>query len=116
MSNKHQKQLSSPWFDLVCKGKKKVEGRLDKGSFHGMKVGDKIEWYNNDTGKKRKCLTKITKITKYPSFGEMLRKEGVDIVLPGVEGIRLGVNAYRNYYTVQEENRYGVLAIELVIV
>ena len=60
--------------------------------------------------------TKITKITKYPSFGEMLRKEGVDIVLPGVEGIRLGVNAYRNYYTVQEENRYGVLAIELVIV
>ena len=40
--------LSEPWFTLISLGLKTVEGRKNKGRFKEMKVGDIVEWTNDD--------------------------------------------------------------------
>ena len=41
---KYEKHLSEPWFSLVKLKIKTVEGRLNKGIFVNLKVGDIIEF------------------------------------------------------------------------
>jgi len=59
---------------LVSLGLKTVEGRKNKGRFKEMKVGDIVEWTNNDF-KLRKVLTKITKKMNIPHFQNILKKK-----------------------------------------
>ena len=66
--SKYIKNLSEPWFSLIKIGKKKVEGRLNKGDFSLMKIGDIIQWDNDSLGFKRSFITKIKKINHYNNF------------------------------------------------
>ena len=61
--------LSEPWFTLIHLGLKTVEGRKNKGRFKEMKVGDIVEWTNDDF-MARSVLTKITGKAEYSTFRE----------------------------------------------
>jgi len=43
----------------------------------------------------------------------MLKKEGIENVLPGVKNIEEGVQIYRQFYSEEREKKYGVVAIEV---
>ena len=58
MEPKYIENLSEPWFTLIQLGLKTVEGRKNKGKFKEMKVGDIIEWKNDDF-KPRSFLTQM---------------------------------------------------------
>ena len=45
---KYVKNLSEPWFSLIHEGEKTIEGRLNKGDFANMVVGDIIVFTNNE--------------------------------------------------------------------
>jgi ASC-1-like (ASCH) protein len=77
MEPKYSEHLSEPWFSLISLGLKTVEGRLNKGRFQEMQVGDIIEFHNEDF-LERKILTKDTGKTEYKSFTEYLETEGLD--------------------------------------
>lgn len=66
---------SEPWFSLIKISKKKVEGRLNKGEFSQMKIGDIIQWENDSLGFKRTFITKIKKINHYNNFKDYLETE-----------------------------------------
>ena len=108
------KSVSEPWFTLIALGIKKVEGRLDKGSFSQMESGNIVEWTNSDFGM-RKVITRITRKTKYASFREYLEAEGLSNCLPGITSVDMGVAIYHKYYEPVEEVVNGVLAIELEV-
>ena len=55
----YKKHLSEPWFSLINLKNKTIEGRLNKGDFKLMNVGDKITFYNDDFHH-RECVVKIT--------------------------------------------------------
>lgn len=108
----HKEHVSEPWYTLISMGLKTVEGRKNKGKFKDMKVGDIIEWHNNDF-KARSVKVRITKKKVYPTFAEYLTKEGLQNCLPGIPSLEHGLSVYFKYYTTADEQEYGVMAIRM---
>ena len=117
MEPKYVENLSEPWFTLIQLGLKTVEGRKNKGKFKEMKVGDIIEWKNEDF-KPRSFLTQITGKAEYPNFKTYLETEGLSKCLPNMEkyGIDHGLSVYYKYYTKEDERAFGVVAIRLKVI
>lgn len=117
MEPKYVENLSEPWFTLIQLGLKTVEGRKNKGKFKEMKVGDIIEWKNEDF-KPRSFLTQITGKVEYPNFKTYLETEGLKKCLPNMEkyGIEHGLSVYYKYYTKEDEHEFGVIAIRLKVI
>jgi len=107
--------VSEPWFSLILLGLKTVEGRKNKGRFKDMKVGDIVEWKNNDF-KPRSVLTEIIGKAEYSTFREYLETEGLEKCLPSIQSIDNGIDVYYKYYTKEEEKEFGVVAIRLKII
>lgn len=105
-----QKNLSSPWFELIRDSVKIVEGRPNKGDFKKMNVGDIIEFTQKD---KDNFCVQITAKKEYSTFKQMLEKEGLEKVLPGIKTIDDGVSVYRQWYTAKIEKEYGVIGIHV---
>jgi len=104
--------LSEPWFSLISLGLKKVEGRRNKGRFHDMKIGDIIQWTNDDF-LPRTVLTIVKDKKYYNTFEEYLEKEGLENCLPGMPNMEYGLSVYFKYFTKEDEKEYGVAAIHI---
>jgi len=115
VSREYTENLSEPWFSLISLGLKKVEGRKNKGRFEDMQVGDLINWTNDDF-MHRNVLTIIKRKSVYTSFKEYLENEGLKNCLPGIHSLEHGLSVYYKYFTKEEENEFGVVAIELELV
>lgn len=109
----YTKDLSEPWFTLMKIKKKKIDGRLNKGTFAEMKVGDKIDFINEELGFKRKFRVIIKKINKYNNFNEFLENEELKLCLPGIDTINEGLKIYHKIYSTEVENNHNVLAIQI---
>jgi ASC-1-like (ASCH) protein len=110
-----KKHLSEPWFTYVEQGFKKVEGRLNdpSGVWSHLKIGDRIEFFNDDLGSQRIARVKIVGIRYYPSFKQMLQEEKLKYVLPGIRTYEEGVAIYHQFYHMSDEERHGIVALEL---
>ena len=104
--------VSEPWLSHIQKGRKDVEGRLNKGKFAECKVGSVLIISGT---KRKKTVAVVTKVVKYGSFEEYLTQEGLSHTLPGVSTIREGVSIYRRFYSVEMEKEHGVLALHMVL-
>ena len=109
------KNVGEPWFTLISLGLKKVEGRLNIGSFSQMEAGNIVEWTNNDFGSQRQAITRIKRKAQYATFREYLEKECLVNCLPGIKSLDTGVAVYHKYYSPAEEVASGVVAIELEV-
>ena len=123
----YEKEVQEPWFSLIKKGIKSVEGRLNKGDFSRMKVGDIVTWINSikkiKNGKikiiNRKVKTKIIGIGNYSSFYEMIKTERLKNTLPTpeIKTIQQGVDdVYYKFYSPKDEREKGVIAIRLRVI
>ena len=101
--------VSNPWFRYICNNQKRIEGRLNKGKFNLLKKGDIVKVTNDD----KHCFVKILKIVNYKSFEEYLVFEGLKRTLPGIKTIKEGIDVYRQFYSAEDENLYGILAVYL---
>jgi ASC-1-like (ASCH) protein len=115
MEPKYSEHLSEPWFSLISLGLKTVEGRLNKGRFQEMQVGDIIEFHNEDF-LERKILTKVTGKTEYKSFTEYLETEGLGNCLPGIPSLAHSLSVYYKYFTKEKEAEFGVVAIRFELI
>ncbi len=115
MGATYTKHLSEPWFSLISLKLKTIEGRLNKGDFKEMRVGDIVEWYNDDFGH-RSIKTRVKRKTEYTTFYDYLDKEGINKCLPNIDNINQGVDIYHKYYPPADEQKYGVIAIEVELV
>jgi ASC-1-like (ASCH) protein len=102
--------IKQPWFDLINSGKKTVEGRLNRGAFSRIRVGDQITWVH----KNLKCRTTVQSIHHYPSFKQMIEEEGIQNILPNIDSVDQGVDLYHQYYSPKDESN-GVVAIGLSV-
>ena len=96
-----------PYYSMVINGLKTVEGRLNKGIFAELEIGDVLMM--RPENKK----FQVTGKRQYKTFREMLEAEGVKNVLPDKNNIEEATKVYKNFYKESEENRYGVLAIRI---
>jgi len=98
--------VQAPWLKHIISGAKTIEGRLCKGKFETLTEGEILSINGI-------LFPKVVAIRKYWSFENMLNAEGIDRVLPGVTNIQDGCDIYHQSYNKKEEDKYGVIAIEL---
>ncbi len=103
--------VSEPWFTYMKNKKKKIEGRLNKGTFAELKKGEIIKFVNGNNSFK----AKIKKIVKYNTFEEYLSQEGLKRTLPNIKTLKEGVDIYYKYYTKEQEREFKILAIYIKI-
>ena len=102
--------VTDPWYTMIEKGEKTIEGRLHKGRYAELKVGDKISIFPEMTPF---CIVKtIVNLHIYDSFSSLLERHLAQ-TLPGVRDVASGVEVYRQFYKQDEERRYGVVGIEI---
>ena len=104
--------LSDEWFEFVRSGIKTVEGRMKTERFINLKVGDIIEFYNDNEN----INVYVKKITEYKNFRKMLLFETLPKVLPGVNSINNGVKIYNDIYKDENIESHNVIAIEFKLI
>lgn len=111
MGIKYKNHRSEPYFTFLKNGQKTIEGRVKEGKYAKILPGDLIDVFNNEETDLVKVVVK--RVADYASIKEMLTIEPIEKVLPDVETVDQGVEVYRKFYTPEEEQRYGVVAIEV---
>ena len=107
---KYNIKLNNEPFNLIKNGTKTVELRLNDEKRKLLNIGDEIEFTNRDTNEK--LSVDIINLYKYPSFKELYKH---------FNKIELGYAAdepaeskdMEAYYSKEEQDKYGVLGIEI---
>lgn len=109
----------SSHLDDILLGKKTIEGRLARGKFAQYTPGD-VVYLRRDIraedgtlrdGELDQARVRVLAVNRYLSFREMLKREGLNNVLPRANSLDEAVAEYERYYTRQEQATYGVLGI-----
>jgi ASC-1-like (ASCH) protein len=95
------------YFDLVADGRKTIEVRVRYPNLRNLAPGDHIRFVCG----RDDCLTRVKRVTLYPSFEQMLDTEGPANVNPDSPRDQQLANIRRIYGP--EKEALGVLAIEI---
>lgn len=111
----HNLNLNPIYYDLIRSGEKVLEGRLNDEKRKNFNIGDKITFYKEPT--KQETMQAII-LDKYifNNFDEManeLDKSKLGFANKTKEEM---VNVYRTIYTVEDENKYGVVIFKIKII
>lgn len=107
-----QNPPSTPWLDWIEQGLKKYEGRLNRGVWSELKIGDVIVW---DDQKGKTLKTKVTELKYYPDFGAAFRDLGSELV-PINDITESAVKSlYAKYFSDSEIRKHGSIAIGLQV-
>ncbi len=107
----HQMKLKLPPFEKIKNGSKTIELRLYDEKRQKVQVGDFIEFTCLDDATK-KIQTRVTALHQYSSFAELyaaLPKEKLGYNLTDTPD----PNHMDDYYSREDQKKYGVLGIEL---
>ena len=105
----HSITIRNPGFKDIKNGFKKIEGRLNKGIFKSLKIGDQIKFINYNSS----ILSTIINIKYYKTFNEMLQQENLNLIRPDAKSINDSLELYKKYYSKEDEEKYKVIAIFL---
>ena len=108
----HTMKLHHSPFQMIKSGEKTIELRLFDEKRQQLKAGDKIAFTNTATGET--LNTTVVKLHRFDSFKELYKSlpllkcgyttENVDNAKP---------SDMEQYYSVEEQNKYGVVGIEI---
>ncbi len=100
--------ISEPHASDIKSGKKIMEGRLNTPPLNKIQKGDIIIINHKSP---EKFNIKVTFVKRYKSFSDMIKKEGLENVLPSVDTLDEGIQVYRKFYPEWKEQKYGIIAI-----
>lgn len=106
MAKKHVWRIKKEYFQQLKSGKKSLEVRVGYSQMRKVQKGDIITFENYGRNE-----FDVLQVKTYSSFEELLDKEGVDKVLPGMTHSR-ALNALQDIYP-KDKERLGVYAFEL---
>jgi ASC-1-like (ASCH) protein len=102
--------VQEPYLSFILNEQKTIEGRLNKGKFKDLKIGDILL-----IGPEKKRFL-IERTTVYKTFREMIEKEGIENVIPDKDNIDDAESVYYKFYTKEQEKEFGVLAIKIKVI
>ena len=110
--NVHKMKLNSTPFEMIKSGEKTIELRLFDEKRQKIRVGDKIVFTDNTTSET--LNTTVVKLHRFNTFNELYKSlpllkcgyttENADKATP---------SDMEQYYSVEEQRKYGVVGIEL---
>lgn len=109
----HEMRLHNSPFNLIKSGTKTIELRLNDEKRSLIKVGNKIEFTNRIT--EEKIVVEVINLHKYDSFVELYKH--FDKVSMGYdEDEEAEPKDMEQYYSKEEQDKYGVLGIEIKLI
>ena len=97
---------------LIASGSKTVEVRVGYPSMRKISAGDRIRFTSGD----EECLTRVVRVTEYPSFEAMLDPEDARSIGAEEDESREELLAAIRYVYPPDKEALGVLAIEVEVV
>ncbi len=110
----HEMKLRREPFNNIVKGIKTIELRLNDEKRQLIKIGDKIKFSLID-GLNQTVETTVINLHQFSSFRELFLTRLFDKCGWGDVSIDEAVESMRLYYTENEEEKYGVIGIEICI-
>lgn len=107
---KHEMKLHNGPFEKIKNRTKTIELRLNDEKRQLLKIKDTIEFTNRET--LEKLLVEIEGLYKYPSFEE-LYKHFDKISMGYNENEEANPNDMEEYYSKEEQEKYGVIGIKI---
>lgn len=108
----HKMKLKTHPFEMIKSGQKTIELRLLDEKRRLIKVGDTIEFSNRESGE---TVTKtVKKLHYFDSFEELYKS--LPLLKCGYTDADVKTAKYTDmeeYYSKEEQDRYGVVGIEL---
>ena len=105
----HEMKLRSKYFDSIKSGIKTVEIRLYDEKRRKIKENDTIEFTDIETNEKLDVI--VTKLDLFKTFKELF--EFYDNRLLGFDNEKEDYNEMYNFYSKEEEHKYGVVGINI---
>lgn len=96
-----------PWFSLIRKGEKRVEGRKNTHTYRKIKTGDKINFTNGTEN----FLTEVEEIRIYRDLDEYFQDVSLEKALPGITTLEEGKKIYFEWSTEEKIKEFGFLGI-----
>lgn len=110
---RYEMRLNRLPFEQMAEGKKTIEVRLNDAKRKLIAIGDEILFANRNNSNQT-IVKKVIDLRLYNSFTEMANNE--NCILAGFNkgyNVQEVVDYYHTYYSVDEEQQFGVLVIEL---
>ncbi len=111
---KHYMKLKPFPFEMIKSGRKTIELRLFDEKRQKIKVGDDIEFTNTQTGEL--ITAEVTALHRFDSFEELYKC--LPLLKCGYTDDNISSACYTDmneYYSENEQEKYGVLGIELIV-
>jgi ASC-1-like (ASCH) protein len=106
----HEVPCFEPYMTFIEEGKKTIEGRVGTPYYTKIRSGSILCLHNRI----KEIWCEVMRTRAYPTFKDMLEKEGLKNMLPQAKSIEEGVKIYRKFPTFAEkENKFGAYAIEV---
>lgn len=114
----HELGIESSLLKYIETGKKTIEASLGKPLVLKVRVGDNINlredvWENGRITDSipNKTVVTVTQLLYFESFEEVFSMVDYRKVVPMAESRREALSLYRNFYSKEDEEEYGVVAI-----
>lgn len=108
----HKMNLYSEPFEMIRSGHKTIELRLNDEKRQKIKVGDMIEFTQTKTGEK--LTAEVIALHRFVSFAELYRE--LPLLKCGYTEVNIAYAKSEDmdlYYTSEQQEKYGVLGIEI---
>lgn len=96
-----------PWFSLIRKGIKPVEGRKNTHTYKKIRVGDQINFINREDS----FIADVVEIREYESIEKYIEDVTLEKALPGIQTLEEGLNIYYEWSSEENIRKYGFLGI-----
>ena len=119
----HEVGIETSLVEAIRSGLKTVEGRLGKPRFLQIKEGDILNvrediWKDGVViGSHDDALKlKVTQVLYFESFEEMFKAVDYEAAVPNSKNIEDAISKYSEFYSAEDEEAYGVVAIFFEII
>ncbi len=110
----HKMKLRKIYYDMIKNGDKIYEGRLNDEKRQLIDVGDIITFQKEpELTEDFNCIVKD--LVYFDSFDEMVKTLPLEKIGFKTETVQEVVEIYHQFYSVEDENRYGVVAIKVEV-
>lgn len=109
----HQLKLATEPFNAIISGNKTIESRLYDDKRQKIQIGDQIIFTNRDN-LDQTAIVKVVGLLRYVTFHDLFSHN--DPQKFGGESVEWLENQINEFYSIEDQQLYGVVGIEFILV
>ena len=109
----HQLKLATEPFNAITSGNKTIESRLYDEKCQKIQLGDEIVFTNRDNPSQTNTV-KVVGLLRYATFHDLFSHN--DPRKFGDESIEWLENQISEFYSIEDQQLYGVVGIEFILI